>query len=77
MRRRHRSLRELIGELRLTPEERVDARAEECMEALFDPARCSCSRLGEREEAAVEAERRRWAHDQPSNSSTTLSSTGL
>jgi hypothetical protein len=77
MRRRHRSLRELIGELRLTPEERADARAEECMEALFDPVRCSCSRLGEREEAAVEAERRRWDHARPSNSSTTLSSTGL
>jgi hypothetical protein len=77
MRRRHRSLRELIAELRLTPEERLDARAEECMEALFDPARCSCVRLGEREEAAVEAERRRWDHAQPSNSSTTASPTGL
>jgi hypothetical protein len=77
MRRRHRSLRELIAELRLTPEERLDARAEECMESLFDPARCSCVRLGEREEAAVEAERRRWDHVESSNSSTTLSSTGL
>jgi hypothetical protein len=77
MRGHHRSLRELIAELRLSPEERLDARAEECMEALFDPARCSCSRLGEREEAAVEAERRRREHAQPSNSSTTLSSTGL
>ena len=74
MRRRHRSLRELIAELRLTPEERQDARAEECMEALFDPARCSCVRLGEREEAEIEAERRRWAQ---SNASETLSSTGL
>jgi hypothetical protein len=77
MRRPHRSLRELIAELRLTPEERVDARAEECMETLFDPARCSCVRLGEREEAEVEAERRRREHVQPANTNATLSSTGL
>jgi hypothetical protein len=77
MRRPHRSLRELIAELHLSPEERLDARAEECMEALFDPARCSCVRLGEREEAAVEAERWRWDHAQPSNASITRSSTGL
>jgi hypothetical protein len=77
MRRRHRSLRELIAELHLSPEERAEARAEECMESLFDPARCACVRLGEREEAAVEAERRRWDHPQSSNSSTTLSSMGL
>jgi hypothetical protein len=77
MRRRRRSLRELIAHLRLSPEERVDVRAEECMEALFDPARCGCIRLGEREEAELEAERRRWAHEPPSNSSSTLSSTGL
>jgi hypothetical protein len=75
MPRRHRSLRALLAQLRLTPDERVGARAEECMEALFDPGRCSCVRLGEREEAAVEAERRRWA--QPSKRSDTLSSTGL
>jgi hypothetical protein len=77
MRRRHRSLRELIAELRLSPEERLDARAEECMEALFDPARCACVRLGEREEAAVEAERRRWAHAPPSDANRAESSTGL
>ena len=77
MRRRHRTLRELIAELRLTPEERLDARAEECMESLFDPARCACVRLGEREEAAVEAERRRWDHAASSKTNTTLSSTGL
>jgi hypothetical protein len=75
MRRRHRSLRDLIAELRLTPEERVEARADHCMEALFDRERCGCADLGEREEAALEAERRRWA--QPSNESITRSSTGL
>jgi hypothetical protein len=76
MHRRRRTLRELLAELRLSPEERTDARAEECMEALFDPARCACVRLGEREEAALEAERRRWAEGQRSNVSMTRSSTG-
>jgi hypothetical protein len=74
MPRRRPSLRELLAHLRLTPEERVEARAEECMEALFDSARCACGGLGEREEAEIEAERRRWAH---SNASETASSTGL
>lgn len=77
MRRHRRSLRELIAELRLTPEEREYARAEECMETLFDSPRCACGSLGEREEAEVEAERRRWAHSQPSNVNETVSSTGL
>jgi hypothetical protein len=56
-----RPLREIVRDLRLTPEERVDTRAEQCLETLFDPERCSCVHLGEREEAALEAERRRWA----------------
>jgi hypothetical protein len=77
MSRRHRRLRELIAELRLTPEEAREARAEECMESLFDSARCACGSLGEREEAEIEAERRRWARAQPSNDSETVSSTGL
>jgi hypothetical protein len=77
MSRRHRRLRELIAELRLTPEEAREARAEECMESLFDSARCACGSLGEREEAEIEAERRRWACAQPSNDSETVSSTGL
>ena len=77
MRGRRRTLRELIAELRLSPEEAREARAEECMEALFDSARCACGGLGEREEAEIEAERRRWAHPQPSNDSETVSSTGL
>ncbi len=77
MRRRRRTLRELVAELRFTPEEAQDARAEHCMEALFDRERCECHNLGEREEAEIEAERRRWANAQPSNASTTRSSTGL
>jgi hypothetical protein len=76
MRRRPR-LSELLAHLRLTPEEARDARAEECMETLFDAPRCACGSLGEREEAEVEAERRRWAHETPSNSSETVSSTRL
>ena len=76
MRRRLRWLRELFTPLDLTPEERERARAEECMEALFDPARCACVRLGEREEAALEAERRRWTEGQRSKVSMTRSSTG-
>jgi hypothetical protein len=77
MRRRLRWLRELFTPLDLTPEERERARAEECMEALFDSARCACVSLGEREEAELEAERRRWVHPPGSNTSETASSTGL
>jgi hypothetical protein len=77
MRRRHRTLRELVALLRLTPEEAQDARAEQCIEALFDAERCECHDLGVREEAEIEAERRRWTHPQASNTSMTLSSTGL
>jgi hypothetical protein len=61
MRLRPRPLRELTRALRLTPEERLDTRAEQCLETLFDAERCSCVHLGEREEAALEAERRRWS----------------
>ena len=56
-----RPLREILRDLRPTPEERV----EHCFEALYDPEQCACAHpgdLGEREEAALEAERRRWAH---------------
>ncbi len=76
MRRRRRTLRELVAGLRLTPDEIDDARVEHCVEALFDRERCECANLGEREEAALEAERRRWDHDQSANLSTTTSSTG-
>ena len=77
MRPRRRSLRELLADLRLSPEEAEDARGEHCVEALFDRERCECANLGEREEAAIEAERRRWVQPHPSNISTTRSSTGL
>jgi hypothetical protein len=56
-----RPLREILRDLRPAPEERV----EHCLEALFDPEQCACAHpreLGEREEAALQAERRRWAH---------------
>ena len=77
MRRRRRSLRELIADLRLTPEERFDTRAETCMEVLFDPERCRCTTdLGAHEEAVLEAERLRWAGPQAEKVSTTRSSTG-
>jgi len=56
------SLRELVARLRLTPDEARDVHAEECMESLFDRERCACADLGEREEAEIEAERRRWTH---------------
>jgi hypothetical protein len=72
---RHRTLRELIARLRLTPDEARDVHAEECLEALFDQERCECHDLGAREEAEVEAERRRWAHAQASNETVTRSST--
>ncbi|MEA2252895.1 MAG: hypothetical protein QOG70_3137 [Solirubrobacteraceae bacterium] len=55
-----RSLRKLLAELRLAPEERQAACAERCMEALFDAERAPARDLGEHEEAAIEAERRRW-----------------
>jgi len=38
---------------------------EECLEALNDPERHHPHDLGEREEALLEAERRRWAGAEP------------
>jgi hypothetical protein len=56
-----RSLRELLLDLRLRREDSPDLRAEQCLESLFDSDRCTCGgHLGEREQAALEAERRRW-----------------
>jgi hypothetical protein len=55
-----RPLRQILRDLRETPEDRV----EHCLEGLYDPEQCACQHpgeLGEREEAALEAERRRWA----------------
>jgi hypothetical protein len=76
MRRPRRTLRELLSDLRLSPEEATEARTGECMEALFDQERCACHHLGEHEEAEIEPERRRWDHAQPANTSDTTSSTG-
>ena len=54
-------LRQLLADLRLPREEGPDARAEHCLESLYDSDRCACAgHLGEREQAALEAERRRW-----------------
>jgi hypothetical protein len=52
------SLRRLIDALRVKPEEAECA--ESCLEALCDPERAGTLGLGEHEEAAIEAERRRW-----------------
>jgi hypothetical protein len=71
------TLRDLMARLRLTPDEARDVHAEECMESLFDRERCGCADLGEREEAEVEAERRRWAHVAPSDSAVPPPSAGL
>jgi len=58
-------LRRLIAALRPTPDE--GECAESCLEALCDPERAGAVRLGEHEEATIEAERRRWEslHDTP------------
>jgi hypothetical protein len=60
------SLRDLIATLHVTPEERHAECAERCMELLCDAERAPAARLGEHEEAAIEAERRRWEqHERP------------
>ena len=48
-------LRRLIAALRISPEERQAECAERCLELLCDPERASAARLGEHEEAAIEA----------------------
>ena len=60
------SLRRIIAALRLSPQERDEAHcAERCLEALCDPQRAGAVRMGEHEEAAIEAERRRWESARP------------
>jgi hypothetical protein len=54
------SLRALLAETHLDPDERRAACAERCMEALYDAERAPAVALGEREQAEVDAERRRW-----------------
>jgi len=44
----------------MTPEERADVCTDRCLEALCDSERVPAGDFGEREEEALEAERRRW-----------------
>jgi hypothetical protein len=57
----------LIAALRMTPEERQSDCAERCLELLCDAERAPGARLGEPEEAAIEAERRRWESQHPAS----------
>ena len=52
-------LRKLVAAIRISPEERQAECAERCLEMLCDSERAPAG-LGEHEEAAIEAERRRW-----------------
>jgi len=61
MRPWRRRLSRLLAEARMTPEERADVCADRCLEALCDSERVPAGDFGEREEEALEAERRRWA----------------
>jgi hypothetical protein len=58
-------LSRLFAALRISPEERQVDCAERCLEVLCDPERAPAARLGEHEEAAIEATRRRWEHQPP------------
>jgi len=58
-------LRRLIKRIRIPPEERQADCAERCLELLCDSERASAARLGEHEEAVIEASRRRWEHPPP------------
>jgi hypothetical protein len=58
-------LSRLIAALRIPPEERQAECAERCLEVLCDPERAPAARLGEHEEAAIEAQRRRWDTSHP------------
>jgi hypothetical protein len=58
-------LKRLVAAIRISPEERHAECAERCLELLCDSERAPATRLGEHEEAAIEAERRRWEHLPP------------
>jgi hypothetical protein len=58
-------LRRLVDAIRIPPEERQADCAERCLELLCDSERASAARLGEHEEAVIEASRRRWEHPPP------------
>jgi hypothetical protein len=69
-----RSLRELLSRLRISPEERQSTCGERSLEALYD---CECRDahpLGDPEQAAIEAERRRIDHGSPAISGTNRTS---
>jgi len=58
-------LSRIFAALRISPEERQAECAERCLEVLCDSERAPAARLGEHEEAAIEATRRRWEHQPP------------
>jgi hypothetical protein len=58
-------LKRLVAAIRISPEERHAECAERCLELLCDPERAPATRLGEHEEAAIEASRRRLEHVPP------------
>ena len=58
-------LSRLVAALRISPEERQADCAERCLEVLCDAERAPAARLGEHEEAAIEAARRRWEGGPP------------
>jgi hypothetical protein len=58
-------LQRLVAAIRISPEERQADCAERCLELLCDAERASGARLGEHEEAVIEASRRRWEHPPP------------
>jgi hypothetical protein len=59
------ALKRMLAAIRVSPEERHAECAERCLELLCDPERAPAARLGEHEEAAIEAERRRWETSHP------------
>jgi hypothetical protein len=58
-------LRRIVAAIRISPEERQAECAERCLEVLCDAERAPAARLGEHEEAAIEATRRRWDNLHP------------
>ena len=58
-------LRRIVDAIRISPEERQADCTERCLEVLCDHERAPAARLGEHEEAAIEASRRRWEHQPP------------
>ncbi|MGZ6694514.1 MAG: hypothetical protein ACXVFL_02610 [Solirubrobacteraceae bacterium] len=64
----------MLTALRISPEDRRADCAERCMEALYDCERPPAHPLGDPEQAAIEAERRRVAHGMPATSGTNRTS---